>query len=105
MGTGLLDYSIYPIPHQIVSFMAFVFGGIAAIGSSKVIRGPFRYFSILLGAFTLVSVVLLILGLGQELGNGLMERMVAFPELTWLIALGGYLMGSYSSRELTRGIR
>lgn len=108
MGTGLFDYSTFPILHQIVSFMAFVFGGIAAVGSFKLIRGPFRYFSIVLGAFTLVSLVLLILGLGQELGNGLVERMVAFPELIWLMALGGYLMGersSHSSKELTRDVR
>ncbi len=97
MGTGLLDYSNYPILHQIVSFMAFIFGGIAAVGSFKLIQGPFRYFSIVLGAFTLVSLVLLILGLGQELGNGLIERMVAFPELIWLMALGGYLMGERNS--------
>jgi hypothetical membrane protein len=97
MGTGLFDSATFPILHQIVSFMAFVFGGIAALGSVKLLQGPFRYFSIALGAFTLVSPSLLIIGLGQELGNGLIERMVAFPELIWLMALGGYLMGERNS--------
>jgi hypothetical protein len=88
MGTGL-DSSTFPILHQLdlALDLAFVFGGIAAAGSFKPIRGPFRYFPIILGAFTLVSLVLLIVGFGRELGNGLMERMVTFPELIWLMDL------------------
>ena len=94
MGTGLFDESAFPILHQVVSLMAFVFGGVDALASNKLIRGPFRYFSMILGAITLVSLVLLIAGFRQELGNGLMERLVAFPEVIWLMTFGGYLMGA-----------
>ena len=94
MGTGLFDESAFPILHQIVSLMAFVFGGIAAIASYKLMQSPFKYFSVVLGTITLVSLILLIAGFRQVLGNGLMERLVAFPEVIWLITFGGYLMGS-----------
>ncbi len=92
MGTGVFNENAFPIPHQIVSFMAFVVGGIVAIVSYKLIQGPFRVLSIVLGLATLSSIVLWNVGFGA-FGNGLMERMVAFPEVIWLIAFGGYLMG------------
>ncbi len=92
MGTGIFNENAFPIPHQIVSFMAFVIGGISAIASYKLIQGPFRVLSVVLGSTTLSSLVLWNAGF-SAFGNGLMERMVAFPEVVWLMAFGGYLMG------------
>ncbi len=94
MATGLLNENAFPDLHQIVSLMAFIFGGISAIVTYRLVRGPFKYVSALLGMFTLVSLVLLIAGFRQQFGNGLMERLVAFPEIIWLMAFGGYLMNS-----------
>ncbi len=93
MGTGLFNEVAFPEIHEIVSFMAFIFGGISAIVTYKLVQSPFKFISLLLGAFTLVSLALLVAGLGQQVGIGLIERMVAYPELIWLMAFGGYLMG------------
>ncbi len=96
MATGFLNENAFPDLHQIVSLMAFIFGGISAIVTYRLVQVPFKYVSPLLGLFTLVSLVLLIAGFRQQFGNGLMERLVAFPEIIWLMSFGGYLM---SSRE------
>ncbi len=96
VATGLLNENAFPDLHQIVSLMAFIFGGISAIVTYRLVQVPFKYVSPLLGLFTLVSLVLLIAGFRQQFGNGLMERLVAFPEIIWLMSFGGYLM---SSRE------
>jgi hypothetical membrane protein len=94
MATGLLNENAFPDLHQIVSLIAFIFGGISAIVTYRLVQVPFKYVSPLLGAFTLVSLVLLIARFRQQFGNGLMERLVAFPEIIWLMAFGGYLMNS-----------
>ena len=94
MATGLLNEKSFPDPHQIVSLMAFIFGGISAIVTYRLVHVPFKYVSLLLGVFTLVSLVLLIAGFRQQFGNGLIERLVAFPEIIWLMTSGGYLMNS-----------
>ncbi len=94
MATGLLNENAFPDLHQIVSLMAFIFGGVSAVVTYRLVRAPFKYVSPLLGVFTLVSLVLLIAGFRQQFGNGLMERLVAFPEIIWLMGFGGYLMNS-----------
>ena len=94
VATGLLNENTFPDAHQIVSLMAFIFGGISAVVTYRLVQVPFKYVSPLLGLFTLVSLVLLIAGFRQQFGNGLMERLVAFPEIIWLMAFGGYLMNS-----------
>ena len=47
-----------PVIHTIGAFMVFVFWSIAAIASYKIIRGPFKYFSVILGVVSLVALVL-----------------------------------------------
>ncbi len=96
MATGLLNENAFPDLHQIVSLMAFIFGGISAIATYRLVLVPFKYVSPFLGLFTLVFLALLIAGFRQQFGNGLMERLVAFPEIIWLMTFGGYLM---SNRE------
>ncbi len=96
MATGLLNENAFTYLHQIVSLMAFIFGGLSAIVTYRLVQVPFKYVSPFLGLLTLVSLVLLIAGFRQQFGNGLLERLVAFPEIIWLMAFGGYLM---SSRE------
>lgn len=103
MGVGTLGVGIFPAFHRylhpVVALVAFLFGGLAAITSTPVIRPPFKYLSIILGAITLTA-----LGLGivftnlvvPILGAGGIERWVAYPCMLWLIGFGGYLMGQKS---------
>jgi len=50
--------------------------------------------SLLLGALTLSSLMLFVLGNYIGLGAGGMERMIAYPVILWGVGFGGYLMAS-----------
>lgn len=78
--------------HVIFSFMAYVFGGLAAITSFKLQKQPMSTFSVILGAFLLLAIIILASGNYLSLGLGGIERMVAYPLLLWLIGLGSYLI-------------
>ena len=72
-------------------------GGLAAIGSSRVERAPFSYFSVVLGGIALLDLILYyILGNASPFaafGLGGLERWIAYPILLWVTGFGGYLMG------------
>jgi hypothetical membrane protein len=106
-GLGALGVGIFPedtflvngIPliHSIFALFAFVFGGIAAVTCYKVVRGPFRYLSALLGVASLVALVLFTLTESYGylgLGVGGMERMIVYPTQLWIIGFGGYMLSS-----------
>jgi len=91
MGVGLFpEYHIYL--HYASAFLAFIFGGIAAIAASTVERSLMRYFSILMGIMTLVAFVLSVSHNHMGLGPGGMERMILYPFALWAVGFGGYLM-------------
>jgi hypothetical membrane protein len=86
--------------------IGFPLGAIAAILSYRMIRSPFRYLSLALGALSLVSTVIIFVGWKivcgtcgytaglSQLGLGLegWESMIIYPLLIWLIGFGNYLM-------------
>ncbi len=80
--------------HAIGAFMSFIFGGVSAILSYRLTRAPFSYFSTILGAVTLVAIVLFTTGQYLGMGVGGMERMIVYPELIWLVSFGAYLLSS-----------
>lgn len=83
---------------RIGEIVAFVLGGISAVFAYRLTRSPFKYFSPLLGAIALVSLVFSASGHDLGLGVGGMERMVVCPIVIWLIMLGGYLMATDSAK-------
>jgi hypothetical membrane protein len=102
LGTGVLGVGVFPgyvpVMHPIFALIAFVSGGVAAVLTYKVTSSPFRYISVVLGVFTLVSVVLGFFfleawGFVAALGEGGIERWIAYPVVLWLTIFGGYLMG------------
>jgi len=101
MGVGLFPES-YPAMHEIVSDMAFIFGGLLPIASYRLVGKPLSYLSVMMGALSLSAMVLLSaqysFSLGEQyflgLGPGGMERMIVYPLLVWAAGLGGYLMAS-----------
>ena len=101
MGVGIFPEN-YPVMHEIVSDVAFIFGGLAPIAAYRLLRKPFNYFSAVLGLVSLCAMVLLsaqyTFGLGEQyflgLGPGGMERMIVYPILLWEMGLGGYLVAS-----------
>jgi hypothetical membrane protein len=85
--------------HSIVSFITFLFAALSAILAFRVLRPPFSYASVLLGAGSLAALGLYISNNFLGLGNGGMERMIVYPVLTWGMAFGGYMLGMLHSHE------
>ena len=105
-GIGAMGVGIFPedspVMHEIVSDVAFIFGGLAPIAACKLQKKPLNYLSIAMGLLSLCALILLSaqysFGLGEQyflgLGPGGMERMIVYPILLWETAFGGYLIGS-----------
>lgn len=101
-GAGVLGVGVFPgdvMPwHGIAALVTFTSGGIAAVLASRAVSKPFAYLCLLLGGFSLASLVYAIaIGPTGPLGDleaGGIERWVAYPLLVWISGYGGYLMGA-----------
>ncbi|MDH5481822.1 MAG: DUF998 domain-containing protein [Candidatus Bathyarchaeota archaeon] len=107
MGVGVFTKDFATI-HGAVSLMAFVFGGLSAIASFKVLKMPLSVISVILGLMTLGALALftgglLTSGLSSSIeapasdfflgiGPGGMERMIVYPMLIWLAGFSGHLI-------------
>lgn len=101
LGIGVFGVGVFPgnyAPHGIFAMLAFVSGGLAALLAGTRVSGPARYVSMLLGATTLASLVVALLGdltpVWDEFGDGGVERWVAYPVVLWLAVFGGLLAGN-----------
>jgi hypothetical membrane protein len=92
MGVGLFPET-FGVIHGIASLIIFLFGGLSAIMSYKVQKPPLSYTSVLLGALTLVALVLFGSNTYLGLGRGGMERMIAYPTLLWAVGFSSHMMG------------
>lgn len=101
-GTGALGVGIFPgnygALHGISALLTFIFGGVAAIMSYRIVASPLRYFSVVLGFIALLDLLLYyILAEASPFaifGIGGLERWIAYPIALWVTGFGGYLMGS-----------
>ena len=107
MGAGIFTKNSTAI-HGAVSSMAFLFSGLSAIASFKVLKRPLSVMSVILGVIILGALALFAGGLlasgsfteieAQDsvfflgLGPGGMERMIVYPALIWLAGFSGYLI-------------
>jgi hypothetical membrane protein len=114
MGTGIFTKAL-PTVHGAVSSMAFLFGGLSAIASFKVLRMPLSAISVVLGMVTLGALGLFAGGLVTAgaltsseppasefflgLGPGGMERMTVYPAFVWLISFGAHLIAVSGKAE------
>lgn len=107
-GIGIMGVGIFPGhtggTHVLFAMTSFVFGSLAVITSFTLLRNSWlKYIIPVLGAIGFVDILLVILL--QEaspfmvLGEGGAERLIAYPVILGLIALGGYLMGSVPTKE------
>jgi len=100
-AVGVLGVGVFPgnygNVHALFALLAFIAGGLAAIASVSIAARPFGYLGILLGAVSLVTLLLyLILGDSSpmaSLGLGGGERWIVYPIVLWIAGLGGHLMG------------
>jgi hypothetical membrane protein len=95
-GVGALGVGLAPettgIWHSIFSLIVFLFAGLSAIVTYRYQKKPMAYFSVVLGAMTLIALLLYIPNTYLGLGPGGMERMIVYPVLLWAIGFGGHLM-------------
>ena len=96
---SLFPENFIPSMHAASAFVVFLFGGIDAVYSYRFTTSPFRYFAVLLGAFSLASIGLF--SVAGEFGFGLIERMVVYPYAIWGLAFGGYLMSLPAPQEVS----
>lgn len=92
MGVGVFTENSGTI-HTVVSLIAFLFGGLSAIASYKLLKLPFSAIAVILGAMSLGALVLFATKIDLGLDVGGMERMIAYPILTWGAGFGGHLIG------------
>lgn len=100
-GVGVFPGNVTPW-HGLFALLTFFTGGITVILSSRIISGPFSFLCGLFGGISLlmlVSVFLFGLIIGgphplEFLGSGGIERWVAYPLILWILAFGGYLLGT-----------
>lgn len=92
IGVGLFTEDAGAI-HMVFSLVTFLFAGLSAIFSYKVQNPPLSHLSVLLGAFSLMALVLFGSGIYLGLGKGGMERMIAYPALLWATGFGGHMIG------------
>jgi hypothetical membrane protein len=91
MGVGIFTENSEPM-HMIASFSVFLFSGLSAIISYRLVKHPFNIIVILLGLMSLSAVFLFIGNIYFGLGVGGMERMIVYPILIWMIGFGSFLM-------------
>lgn len=107
LGLGVFGVGVFPGNysgiHPLFALLAFVSGGLAGVLAAASLPAPFRYVSAILGATALGSLVIAMAGdatpLVDELGDGGIERWVAYPVVLWLVAFGGYLAGRGSGAQ------
>ena len=97
IGAGLLPLST-GAPHALFALAGFVFFNLEAIATARVLTGAMRVLSVMAGAIGLLYVVIMVIGDGGNpavfgpIGHGGAERMIVYPAMLWLIALGGHLL-------------
>lgn len=100
-GAGLFPLDKFEV-HGLFALAAFLFFNIQAIASGTLLRGPIKFFAIIVGTLGLAYVIVMIIGdsgnpaVFGPIGHGGAERLIAYPPMLWLIAFGGYLMGENS---------
>jgi hypothetical membrane protein len=92
MGVGVFTEHSGSI-HGVVSLIAFLFGGLSAIASCRLLKLPFSVIAAILGLMCLGALVLFMTKVYLGLGVGGMERMIVYPLLAWGAGFGGYLIG------------
>jgi hypothetical membrane protein len=110
LGVGMVLVGVFPgstvmAVHQLVSLLAFVSGGLAAILTARLLPRPLRPVQVLFGvvalAFLLGYEVLRHLAVFASLGEGGTERWIVYPVALSLVVLGSALVPAAGSPEPT----
>jgi hypothetical membrane protein len=103
LGIGAMGVGIFPgytgNTHVIFAMTCFIFGSLALLTSFTILRDSWlKYIISVLGAIAFVDILLVIFMQDSSpfmvLGVGGTERLIVYPVILGIIALGGYLSGS-----------
>lgn len=106
LGVAAFNENTFYDAHLVLSLLAFAFGAISSLlVSIRLVKGLFRYFSLILGVMMLIGMVILyaslfvapIASIFFALGKGFAERIIMLPESIWFITFGAYLIGMYAT--------
>jgi hypothetical membrane protein len=90
IGVGVFPENLEPM-HSLSAFLIFLFGGVSTLYSSRLVKRPFSFVSIVLGVWSLFASGLFAMQQYLGLGVGGMERMIVYPVLMWIFVFSGYL--------------
>lgn len=95
-GAGTIGVAIFNehwgVIHLIFAALAFGMGCLAALVSSRAVKGPLSIVFATLGIIGIVALILQGTKTFMGLGVGGMERMIYYPSVFWILAYGVYLM-------------
>ena len=89
---GIFPENTVPALHGIGSALPFLIGniGVVVLGASLEVPGALRLFTVLVGVVALVALAFYASTHFLGLGEGGIERVVAYPQTVWLIVYGAY---------------
>ncbi len=107
LGLGVLGVGVFPLTspgmHTVFALLAFFSGGVAMLLSARTTPAPFRQLWTMLGAVSLVAIVLGLVALDwapvAALGEGGIERWNSYPVVLWLVAYGTHLISGSRGQE------
>lgn len=92
IGVGVFDMDNFRELHGLSALLAFLFGNLGAVYSSRNVRAPLSYAFAFLGLLGLSALALLAVEVDLGLGLGGIERMVFYPAMFWVLAYGTYVL-------------
>jgi len=99
IGVGIFTENSEPM-HAIAALIVFLFSGLSAIYSYKLMKLPFSLINVLLGLMSLSALVLYAVNQYLGLGAGGMERIIVYPILIWTIGFGGFLIAYSENHQM-----
>ena len=108
---GAVGAGVFPLDtgglHSLFALFAFLFFNVQAVGSATQLAGVMKAIAALAGLVGLAFVVIMVIGdagnpaIFGPIGHGGAERMIVYPVMLWLVAFGGYLLGTPARRDST----
>ncbi len=107
-GVGVLLVGLFPentihLLHGTGAELVFICGneGLVILSRSLMIPKGLRLYTFLSGSISLVALVLYTTNHYVGIGDGGMERLVAYPQTLWLIIFGIYISSSHIKKGLS----
>jgi len=111
-GLGAVVAGVFPLDagglHSLGALFAFLFFNVQALASATRLSGAMKAMAVLAGVLGLVFVGLMVVGDAGNaaafgpFGHGGTERMIVYPVMLWLVAFGGYLLGTPAEEGVGR---